>query len=149
MQNTRDFAARQLVAIDKGARLDSITSEFENSKNYRSKISQRDRAFIRLLTRVSLRRRGQIDDILRHFIDRPLPKQNAKELALLRIGVAQLIFLDISAHAAVNATVEAVNQNHLKGLLNAVLRRVAAEGRIIESDQDQQFINTPSWLWKI
>jgi len=149
MQNTRDFAARQLVAIDKGARLDSITSEFENSKIYQSKFSQRDRAFIRLLTRVSLRRRGQIDDILRHFIDRPLPKQHAKELALLRIGVAQLIFLDISAHAAVNATVEAVNQNHLKGLLNAVLRRVAAEGKIIESGQDQQFINTPSWLWNL
>jgi len=36
---------------------------------------------------------------------------------------------------------------HLKGLANAVLRRVAAEGVALLGDRDPARLNTPAWLW--
>ena len=70
-------------------------------------------------------------------------------MSLLRIGAAQLLFLETPPHAAVATAVdlaEAVGQPRGKGLANAVLRRLSREADAILADQDATALNTPDWL---
>src|SRR5690606_23478242 len=47
---------------------------------------------------------------------------------------------------AVTVVGSAQSSQHLKGLVNAVLRRVAVEGPALLADQDAPALNTPDWL---
>ncbi|MGF1455773.1 MAG: RsmB/NOP family class I SAM-dependent RNA methyltransferase [Alphaproteobacteria bacterium] len=107
----------------------------------------RDRAFTRAVTATTLRRLGQIDAILEQFLDHPLPKDGAGVHDLLRIGAAQILFMDVPNHAAVDESVSLTPVDRFKGLVNAVLRRVAHDGAALERTQDAARINTPDWLW--
>ncbi len=110
-------------------------------------LDSRDRAFARLLVTTALRRLGQIDALLDRFL-RARPKA-IRVHNLLRLGVAQLLFLDTPAHAAVAETVALASGSHgyAKGLVNAVLRRVGREGGQDLARQDAARLNTPDWLW--
>ena len=112
------------------------------------KLEARDRAFVRLLVATALRRLGQIDEVLAHFVNRtpPAPVED-----ILRLGAAQLLFLDTAPHAAVDTAVQLVKKvRHPKmsGLVNAVLRRVADQGKDLMADHDALRLNTPDWLWQ-
>jgi 16S rRNA (cytosine967-C5)-methyltransferase len=95
-----------------------------------------------------LRRLGQIDAALDRFM-RARPKA-VRVHNLLRLGTAQLVFLDTPAHAAVAETVALATGPHgyAKGLVNAVLRRLAREGTDGLACQDAARLNTPDWLWE-
>jgi 16S rRNA (cytosine967-C5)-methyltransferase len=70
---------------------------------------------------------------------------------LLRLATAQLLFLGTPPHAAVATAVDLaslIGQGHYKGLANAVLRRVAAEGPDRLAGQDAPRLATPDWLWE-
>jgi 16S rRNA (cytosine967-C5)-methyltransferase len=110
-------------------------------------LDPRDRAFARLLVTTALRRLGQIDAVLDNFM-RARPKA-IRVHNLLRLGAAQLLFLDTPAHAAVAETVALASgpYDYAKGLVNAVLRRVAREGKADLPRQDAARLNTPDWLW--
>lgn len=110
----------------------------------------RDRAFLRLLCATLFRRLGQIDALILAVLAEPGKPPKGAVLDLLRLGTAQLLFLGTAAHAAVDTTVDlaaARNQTPYKGLLNAVLRRLAAEGPALLAAQDAGRLNTPDWLW--
>ncbi|MEQ8734081.1 MAG: RsmB/NOP family class I SAM-dependent RNA methyltransferase [Rhodospirillaceae bacterium] len=111
------------------------------------KLEPRDRAFVRHLVATTLRRLGQIDDVLKNFTTRPPPPQVED---ILRLGVAQMLFLETASHAAVDTSVnmvKRVRQPRLTGLVNAVLRKVAANGQTIIAEQNWPRLNTPGWLW--
>ncbi|TVQ36228.1 MAG: methyltransferase domain-containing protein [Geminicoccaceae bacterium] len=104
----------------------------------------RDRGFARVLVTTVLRRKGQLDGVLRRyvkFMPDALVAQN-----LLRLGAAQLLLLETPAHAAVSATVALARSQKRPeaGLINAVLRKVAAERPKLPSPQK----NAPPWLWQ-
>src|SRR5690242_13465128 len=145
---SRRAALELLVAcLDKGQPLDEALSRH----NGFPVLDPRDRAFVRLLLATTLRRLGEIDTVLGLLIERPLQGANALGHQVLRLGAAQLLFLGTPAHAAVDTSVrlmESTNQTHLKGLANAVLRRVAAEGVALLGDRDPARLNTPAWLWE-
>ncbi len=111
-------------------------------------LSPRDRAFARLLLTTTLRRLGQIDALLAHFV--ATPPRSATIRNLLRLGAAQLLFLDTPAHAAVAETVALCAHRHrsVTGFANAVLRRVARDGKAAMAEQDAPRLNTPDWLWQ-
>lgn len=112
-------------------------------------LEARDRAFVRLLSSTVLRRLGQIDRLLRESLDRPDPVKGGVQ-DVLRLGTAQLVFLATPAHAAVDTAValaEALGLDRYKGLINAVLRRVARDGPAAAAAQDAGRLNTPDWLW--
>jgi 16S rRNA (cytosine967-C5)-methyltransferase len=70
---------------------------------------------------------------------------------VLRLGAAQLMFLGTPPHAAVDTSVrlvEEVGLPHLKGLTNAVLRRISRDGDALLVDRDPARLNTPRWLWE-
>jgi 16S rRNA (cytosine967-C5)-methyltransferase len=144
---SRRAALELLVAcLDKGQPLDEALSRHNGFPG----LDPRDRAFVRLLLATTLRRLGEIDEVLGLLIERPLQGANALGHQVLRLGAAQLLFLGTPAHAAVDTSVrlmESTNQTHLKGLANAVLRRVGREGAALLGDRDPARLNTPHWLW--
>jgi 16S rRNA (cytosine967-C5)-methyltransferase len=94
-------------------------------------LEPRDRAFARNLSATTLRRLGQIDDIIGRCLERPLPRRAVAVRDVLRLGICQLFFLNIPAHAAVDTTVSllsAIDLSPYKKLVNAVMRRLAREG---------------------
>ena len=113
-------------------------------------MAHRDRAFARLVATTTLRRLGQIDAVLGHFVAREPMGSAAEGMHLLRIGAAQILFLDTPAHAAVStalALADARGWSSLKGMINAVLRRVDQEGPAIVASQDAVRLSAPDWLW--
>ena len=114
-------------------------------------LEARDRGFAHLMVATTLRRLGQIDALIAHCLGRPLPGAAHASRNLLRLGVAQLLFLGVAAHAAVDETValaRRVDGGGYKGLINAVLRRLAAEGEPLVKAQDAARLDTPDWLWR-
>jgi 16S rRNA (cytosine967-C5)-methyltransferase len=110
-------------------------------------LSARDRGHARLLVATTLRRLGQIDAALDTCLrTRPKPRV----MNLLRLGAAQLLFLLTPAHAAVAESVAlaAGREAFARGLVNAVLRRLAREGAALIAAQDAPRLNTPDWLWQ-
>ena len=110
-------------------------------------LEPRDRAFARLLVTTVLRRRGQIDEAVDRYMKKaPDPKVRN----ILRLGAAQLMFLETPVHAAVGETVELAGgrAKYAQGLVNAVLRRLANELVGIEKRQDAPCLNLPDWLWQ-
>lgn len=87
-----------------------------------SELSRRDRAFVTELVYGVTRRRRALDWVIDAFLVRPPPPPAR---AALRLGAYQLTELAIAPHAAVSATVDAAPRR-FRGLVNAVLRRVAA-----------------------
>ncbi len=112
------------------------------------RLEARDRAFARLLVATVLRRLGQIDAAIDARLERPLPQKRAVVRDILRLGVAQVAVLGTRPHAAVDTAValtEARGQEGLKGLVNAVLRRIAEAGPL--PPDDPEHTNVPRWLW--
>ena len=112
-----------------------------------------DRAFARLLLTVTLRRLGQIDAVLAQALSTPKKALDQRLRALLRIGAAQLLYLGTPAHAAVATMVELASRDRLpqvragKGLVNAVLRRLARDGAAMLAAIDVERTAVPAWLW--
>lgn len=114
-------------------------------------LSPRDRAFARLLVATVLRRLGQIDALVAGCLNTPLPPRAAIVQDILRLGIAQLLFLRTPPHAAVATSVDIAQSRGFishKGLVNAVLRRLSVEGADRVERQDPPRLNTPEWLWR-
>ena len=114
-------------------------------------LSGRDRAFARLLVATTLRRLGQIDELIALCLNTPLAPRAAVIHDILRLGVAQLLFLRTPPHAAVATSVDLAHGRGFfshKGLVNAVLRRLSVEGAELSRGQDAARLNTPDWLWR-
>jgi 16S rRNA (cytosine967-C5)-methyltransferase len=111
----------------------------------------RDRALARAIVGTSLRRRGQIDYVLNTFLERGLPAKAGTLYPILLSGAAQLLFLSVAPHAAIDLAVRLAQWDprakRYDKLVNAVLRRVAEKGAAIAAGLDAARINTPDWLW--
>ena len=90
-----------------------------NSKQI-TKLSTRDRSFSRLLVSTVLRRLGQIDAAIDERLTKKLSKNKSLVRNSLRLGVAQLVFLETAPHAAINSSVQLVKNNGLSGMAGLV-----------------------------
>jgi len=97
----------------------------------RSSLTAPDRAFATELVYGTLRWRGRIDYLLGRCLDRDLEKLEPLVATALRLGSYQILFADrVPAMAAVDESVRCVRaagSERATGLVNAVLRRLAAE----------------------
>lgn len=108
-----------------------------------------DRAFARMLASTVLRRTGQIDDLIRRATERPDPPTPPLLHNLLRVGAAQIAFMNVPGYAAVDTGVglaESAGLLRQKGLVNAVLRRIVAEHGAWVAEQEPAKLNIPEWL---
>jgi len=115
-------------------------------------LEARDRGFAYHLIATVLRRLGQLDAAIDACLQKPLTPRARRIRQILRLGAAQLLFLDTPPHAAVDTSVTlAGNDPRLvtyKSLANAVLHRLAREGKAMIAAQDAERLNTPAWLWE-
>ena len=111
----------------------------------------RDRAFCRRLAFTCLRRHGELRYLTRRFIARtPRGRGEAVE-TVVRLGLAQLLFMDVPAYAAVDATVDLcrmVQLDRFTKLVNAVMRRASNDICREQARQDGERLNAPDWLWQ-
>jgi 16S rRNA (cytosine967-C5)-methyltransferase len=113
-------------------------------------LPDRDRALTRALAATVLRRLGTLRHLVSLFLERGPPAQAPLVETALLLGAAQILFLQIPDHAAVDLSVRLVRTNreavHFAGLVNAVLRRVAREGAERLAGLDPIVLDTPGWL---
>lgn len=87
----------------------------------------RDRALANRLVTTALRYQGPINGLIGQLLDRGLPKKSGRFEAVLRLSLAQLMFLpDVGDHSALFLAGEAMRADpksqHLIKLMNGVLR---------------------------
>jgi 16S rRNA (cytosine967-C5)-methyltransferase len=113
-------------------------------------LPERDRALTRALVMTVLRRLGTLRHLLSLFLDRGLPGRAPLVETALLLGAAQILFLQIPDHAAVDLAVRLVQADRhaapFAGLVNAVLRRMAREGAERLAALDPVTLDTPDWL---
>src|SRR4051794_33572264 len=114
-------------------------------------LADRDRALVRKLVATVLRRIGTLRHLLGKFLDSGLPKDAPRVETALLIGAAQILFLDVPDHAAVDLSVRLVQADRraakYPGLINAVLRRVTREGPELLKTLDVVPLGTPPLLF--
>jgi 16S rRNA (cytosine967-C5)-methyltransferase len=113
-------------------------------------LSDRDRALMRRLVATILRRLGTLGHVLSRLLDRGIPTDAPRAQSALLIGAAQILWMDVPDHAAVDLSVRLVQSDRraakYAGLVNAVLRRCAREGQpLIEEVKDERLDVAP-WL---
>lgn len=138
---TRVLAARVLTAVvahgrSLKAELAAVLPKLDDS---------RDRALLEAICFGALRRRVVYDALLQQWLQKPLGRRDDDLRSLLMVGFAQLDVLELPAHAALSATVDAaraLGRERQAGMVNAVLRRAQREGFPALAAQDAW----PHWL---
>jgi 16S rRNA (cytosine967-C5)-methyltransferase len=114
-------------------------------------LSERDRALARRIVATVLRRLGTLRRLIGDVLDRGLPKGGAQVENALLIGAAQLLFLDVPKHAAVDLSVRLVQGDprnaRYAGLVNAVMRRIAHGRDGLLAGYERLHLDTPEWLF--
>jgi 16S rRNA (cytosine967-C5)-methyltransferase len=115
-------------------------------------LQPRDRALARAVAATVLRRQGELEHVLKAFLERPLPANKGRLWPILLTGAAQLVCLGMPPHAVVDLAVETTRRDRgahrFAKLVNAVLRRVAEHGPELIRRQDATRLNIPDWLWQ-
>ena len=142
--NLRLVAAKIICQVIKEGRsltvaLDSTLSKLPASK---------DRALIQAICYGTLRYYHHLNFILNQLLHKPLKDEDVKALAL--IGLYQLKFMRVKAHAAVSETVAAANKKPwAKGLLNALLRNYQRQQQSLDAQADNDKVAScshPEWV---
>ncbi|WP_434989220.1 16S rRNA (cytosine(967)-C(5))-methyltransferase RsmB [Xanthomonas melonis] len=132
-----------------------LTAVFDQGRSLKAELATalpgladpRDRALVEAICFAVVRRRPAYDVALRQWLERPLPPRDAELKALLMAGFAQLDVLQLPAHAALSASVDAcraLGRPRQAGMVNALLRRAQREGFPAVADD----AGWPSWLRK-
>ncbi|CCD86948.1 putative Ribosomal RNA small subunit methyltransferase B (rRNA (cytosine-C(5)-)-methyltransferase) (16S rRNA m5C967 methyltransferase)(rsmB) [Bradyrhizobium sp. ORS 285] len=115
-------------------------------------LADRDRALMRRLVATTLRRLGTLGNVLSRLLDRGIPTDAPRAQSALLIGAAQILWMDVPDHAAVDLSVRLVQADRraakYAGLVNAVLRRCAREGTALLDDAQGQPLDIAPWLLK-
>jgi 16S rRNA (cytosine967-C5)-methyltransferase len=112
----------------------------------------RDAALVKELCFGTLRWQPRLEAWLTKLVERPLKPADLDVKFVLLLGLYQLAYLRVPAHAAVQQTVEAcraLNKSWASGLVNAVLRRFQREQAAIEAataDLPEARYAHPQWF---
>jgi 16S rRNA (cytosine967-C5)-methyltransferase len=111
-------------------------------------LADRDRALMRRLVATVLRRLGTLRHRLGTFLERGFPADAPRTETILLVGAAQILWLDVPDHAAVDLSVRLAQADRraarYAGLINAVLRRIAQNREAEIADAASR--DTPDWL---
>jgi 16S rRNA (cytosine967-C5)-methyltransferase len=114
-----------------------------------SRFDVRDRALMRSIVIVALRRYGTIKAILAELLERGLPKKAQSLEWILAVAAAQILFMDVPDHAAVDLAVHATKRENstqpFASLVNGVLRNMTRGKDALLAKTDPS-ADIPSWL---
>lgn len=147
--NPRLAAARALAAVLSGKA--SLNSSLPAQLD---KVEDRDRGLVQDLAFGTARWQPRLDLLAAQLLQKPFKAADSDVQALLLVGLYQLFYTRIPAHAAIGETVgcaDKLKKPWAKGLLNAVLRRAQREGEgILAGMARDPVVRTahPRWLQK-
>ncbi len=129
-----------------------LDQAFDNTcRQFGDKLSVQDRGFVRHLGTTCLRHLGQLDAMINHCTQKKLTGKQKTVRNILRLGITQLLYMEVAAHGAVNSAVKMTDKQkntsdrHCKGMVNAILRRIDRE-REKFSGGFSPTLNIPKWL---
>ncbi len=130
--------------------LDGLTDNVHGHPQYLA-LEPRDRALVRAILGASLRNRGAIERAIDKRLDRPLPENAVALKHLLHVAVAQIFYLDLPDHSAVDlaeaASSDPRNRKYA-GLVNALLRRLSRNKERALAHTLEPERNVPDWFAK-
>jgi len=147
--NPRLAAARALAAVLSGKA--SLNSSLPTQLD---KVEERDRGLTQDLAFGTARWQPRLDLLAAQLLQKPFKAADSDVQALLLVGLYQLFYTRIPAHAAIGETVgcaDKLKKPWAKALLNAVLRRAQREGEeLLASMERDPVVRTahPRWLQK-
>ncbi|MDA7086762.1 16S rRNA (cytosine(967)-C(5))-methyltransferase RsmB [Pseudomonas sp. SA3-5] len=147
--NPRLAAARALAVV-----LNGKASLGSSLPPLLDKVEQRDRGLAQDLAFGTARWQPRLALIAEQLLQKPFKAADRDVEALLLIGLYQLFYTRIPAHAAIGETVACIDKlkkPSLKGLLNAVLRNAQRESESIIASLDRDPVlhsAHPRWLQK-
>nr|WP_314875335.1 16S rRNA (cytosine(967)-C(5))-methyltransferase RsmB [uncultured Pseudomonas sp.] len=147
--NPRLAAARALAAVLSGKA--SLNSSLPTQLD---KVEERDRGLTQDLAFGTARWQPRLDLLAAQLLQKPFKAADSDVQALLLVGLYQLFYTRIPAHAAIGETVgcaDKLKKPWAKALLNAVLRRAQREGEeLFASMERDPVVRTahPRWLQK-
>ena len=136
-----DEVLRARVALDET--LERILPE--------SGLDAADASLARAIVVTAFRRLGTIQQAIDARLDRGSPRKSGPFEPILTAAAAQILFLDVPDHAAVDLAIRHLHEDarsaRYAALGNAVLRRLARErDAVLAEAQAEVFGDTPGWL---
>ncbi|WP_419794362.1 16S rRNA (cytosine(967)-C(5))-methyltransferase RsmB [Pseudomonas palleroniana] len=147
--NPRLAAAKALAAVLNGKA--SLNSSLPTQLD---KVEDRDRGFTQDLAFGTARWQPRLSALAAKLLQKPFKAADADVEALLLVGLYQLLFTRVPAHAAIGETVgcaDKLKKPWAKALLNAVLRRAQRESEALLAELEHDpVVRTahPRWLQK-
>ena len=147
--NPRLAAAKALAAVLNGKA--SLNSSLPIQLD---KVEDRDRGFTQDLAFGTARWQPRLSALAAKLLQKPFKAADADVEALLLVGLYQLLYTRVPAHAAIGETVgcaEKLKKPWAKALLNAVLRRAQRESEALLAELEHDpVVRTahPRWLQK-
>lgn len=144
--NLRSLAAQLIErVIDKGESLSAVLPAAQK------KVGDKDGALLQELCFGVLRTLPQLEALIGKLMARPLSGKQRVLHYLIMVGIYQLLYTRVPAHAALAETVagaEVLKRANLKGLINGVLRQFQRQQveLIAEVDHAPQRYLHPGWL---
>jgi 16S rRNA (cytosine967-C5)-methyltransferase len=101
-----------------------LLQRIERESAYASIVLQDESGFVRTLVLGVLRWRSRLDDAIEKLAQRRLGKLDPNVVDILRVGLYQLMFMDVAPYAAVSETVDLAGRyaKRARGFVNAILR---------------------------
>ncbi|EPE96059.1 Fmu (Sun) domain-containing protein [Rhizobium grahamii CCGE 502] len=145
----RAAAAKILAAVvDRKLSLDGALDHEHGNPAYKA-LNEGDRALVRAILNATLRHLPRIDAAISSLLESPLPDGARALHHVLAIAAAQILYLDVPDHAAVDLAVEQSNQDprnrRFAKLVNAVLRRLGREKEQV-LDEISSIPVMPGWF---
>ena len=147
--NPRLAAAKALAAVLNGKA--SLNSSLPTQMD---KVEDRDRGFTQDLAFGTARWQPRLSALAAKLLQKPFKAADADVEALLLVGLYQLLYTRVPAHAAIGETVgcaDKLKKPWAKALLNAVLRRAQRESAALLAELEHDpVVRTahPRWLQK-
>jgi len=121
-----------------------LLQRIEREQLYASLVLLGESGFVRTLVLGILRWRSRLDFVIAELAQRPVKKLDTPVVEALRLGLYQLLFMDVAPYAAVSETVD-LAPKRARGFVNAILRR-ATRGNVPEPRDAATRTAHPEWL---
>jgi 16S rRNA (cytosine967-C5)-methyltransferase len=142
------MARRGVSEVTDRERAFQLLQRIERESAFAAILLQGESGFVRTLVLGVLRWRSRLDHAIETLAERRISKLDPNVVDILRVGVYQLMFMDIAPYAAVSESVDLAARyaKRARGFVNAILRRA--------SERDLQSLATdlatrtahPQWL---
>lgn len=139
------------AVVDRKTSLDGMLDANNGNPVYRE-LNEADRALVRAILNSALRQLPRIEAMIGSLLQTPLPEGARALDHVLTVAAAQILYLDIPDHSAVDLAVEQAQidprNKRFASLVNAVLRRLSREKKDLLETVGAKIPAIPAWFHK-